>query len=212
MGEGAHGMSRKHRNDPNPNPPQDPSKKAGEGKESGPATPSSRAAYEALNDVVRALDAAKDVPTGLDREDRGYRGQIVDRRVWPDRRNIVVDGQRLNPDGSPVTESQKNLERRRGPGRRLSDFTRAAEEGEMTKEQFLFLMAIDEFKKANSKAYPTWTDVLEVVRLLGYRKTMKSELSLKRAEDWFEAADSPANVRPQRWNERGKAPNSRDAA
>lgn len=90
------------------------------------------------------------------------------------------------------------LERRRGPGRRLSDFTRAAEEGELNQEQFLFLMAIEGFKKANNKVYPSWTDVLEVVRLLGYRKTLPSEIKLRSAEDWQEAADAPAEVRPKR--------------
>ncbi len=65
----------------------------------------------------------------------------------------------------------------------------------MTQEQFLFLMAIDAFKKSNDRMYPTWTDVLEVVRLLGYRKTMPSELSLRNAEDWRESADGPANTR-----------------
>ena len=58
-----------------------------------------------------------------------------------------------------------DLDRRRGPGRRLSDFTKSAEEGELSKEQFLFLLAIDTFKKQNGKTFPTWTDVLEVVRL-----------------------------------------------
>lgn len=114
---------------------------------------------------------------------------IVDERFGLDRRSIV------GADDS-------GLERRRGPGRRLSDFTRSAEEGEMTKEQFLFLMAIDEFKKANNKTFPSWTDVLEVVRLLGYRKTMPSDLQLPRAEDWREAPNAPANVRPDRWSER----------
>ena len=46
--------------------------------------------------------------------------------------------------------------------RRLSDFNKAAEEGNLTAEQFLFLMAIEQFKKANNKIYPTWTDVLEI--------------------------------------------------
>jgi len=94
------------------------------------------------------------------------------------------------------------LERRRGRGRRLSDFSRAAEEGEMTSEQFLFLMAIDEFKKANEKTFPQWTDVLEVIRLLGYRKTMPSELKLRRAQDWQEAENAPSNVRPRNWASR----------
>ncbi len=94
------------------------------------------------------------------------------------------------------------LERRRGPGRRLSDSLKSAEEGELTKEQFLFLMAIESFKKANGKAYPAWSDVLEVIRLLGYRKTAKSELTLANAEDWQEAWDAPSNVRTARWYER----------
>jgi hypothetical protein len=101
-----------------------------------------------------------------------------------------------------LEDDSSGLERRRGPGRRLSDFTKSAEEGEMTKEQFLFLMAIDEFKKANNKSFPNWTDVLEVIRLLGYRKTMPSELRLTRAEDWREAPNADANVRPDRWHER----------
>jgi hypothetical protein len=84
----------------------------------------------------------------------------------------------------------------------LSDFTKAAEEGNMTKEQFLFLVAIDEFKKANNKHYPTWTDVLEVIRLLGYRKTMPSELRFRKAEDWLEAPNTPSGVRAPRWHEK----------
>ncbi len=81
----------------------------------------------------------------------------------------------------------------------------------MTPEQFLFLMAIDEFKRANGKPFPAWTDVLEVIRLLGYRKTMASELNLTRAEDWREAANAPSNVRPDRWADRAKRAEQMDA-
>ncbi len=109
-----------------------------------------------------------------------WTGEVVDRRAGVDRR---ADG------------GQTGLERRRGPGRRRSDFTKAAEEGEMTKEQFLFVMAIESFKRANEKTFPTWTDVLEVVRLLGYRKTMPMELKLRNAEDWQESHDAPSGVR-----------------
>ena len=65
----------------------------------------------------------------------------------------------------------------------------------MTGEQFLFLMAIDAFKKANNKTFPTWTDVVEIIRLLGYRKTLSSELNLPQAEDWTEPASAPSRVR-----------------
>jgi hypothetical protein len=112
----------------------------------------------------------------------------------PDRRHNVVDQR--------STGAHTGLERRRGVGRRLSDFNKAAEEGNLTSEQFLFLMAIENFKKANTKLYPTWTDVLEVVRLLGYRKTMPMELTLTSAEDWREPADAPSNVRTQKQLER----------
>lgn len=98
----------------------------------------------------------------------------------PDRRQNVVDA-RIG-----------GLERRRGPGRRLSDFAKAAEEGEMTREQFLFIQAIDAFKKANNKPFPTWTEVLEVVRKLGYRKTSPMSFDLPQCEDWCEPADAPA--------------------
>lgn len=100
----------------------------------------------------------------------------------PDRRVTVVD-RRTGATG---------LERRRGPGRRRNDFVKAAEEGQMTQEQFLFVMAIDSYKRVNEKPYPTWTEVLEVIRKLGYRKTCASQLNLSAAEDWTEPGDSPA--------------------
>ena len=62
----------------------------------------------------------------------------------------------------------------------------------MSREQQMFLHAIDAFKRVNGVAFPTWTDVLEVVRRLGYRKTSASELNLgPKAEDWTEPADAP---------------------
>ncbi len=118
------------------------------------------------------------------------RREIVDRRLGIDRRNLKGDDQ------------DTNLERRRGPGRRRSDFMKAAEEGEMTQEQFMFLMAIDVFKRVNDLTFPTWTDVLEVLRKLGYRKTMPSELSLgKQIEDWTERPDAPSGVKAPRDDE-----------
>jgi hypothetical protein len=80
-----------------------------------------------------------------------------ERRSGIDRRQCVVD-RRLG------------LDRRRGPGRRRSDERKAAEEGQMSDEQFHFIMAIDEYKRANSRPFPTWTEVLEIIKALGYRK------------------------------------------
>lgn len=118
-------------------------------------------------------------------------------------------------EGQDVTasdESETGLERRRGPGRRRSDYSRSAEEGEMTPEQFLLIKAIDAFKLANDKMYPSWTDVLEVVRLLGYRKTQTSELSLRGADDWTEAPDAPSGVRSKPGHPETKRDTNRHAA
>lgn len=85
------------------------------------------------------------------------------RSKTPDRRRNVVDRRR-------------GLERRRGPGRRRAEARRAAEEGELNPEQFEFVMAIDEYKRANNRPFPSWTEVLEVIKYLGYRKvTVRGE-------------------------------------
>lgn len=85
----------------------------------------------------------------------------TDNRGGPDRRNTPID-------------RRSGLERRRGPGRRRSDSRRSAEEGELNEEQFAFVMAMDEYKRANKRPFPSWTEVLEVVKYLGYRKVAKT--------------------------------------
>jgi hypothetical protein len=115
------------------------------------------------------------------------RGQLSDRR-----RN-VTDQRRLHT----------GLERRRGPGRRRTDFVKSAEEGEMTQEQYVFLLAIDVYKRVNGRPYPTWTEVLEVVRKLGYRKTCPTQLALDSCEDWTEAADAPFASPPDEESDEG---------
>lgn len=155
----------------------------------------------AMSDAPQSNDASHSHPSGPkssgDAASGPGAGGVVDRRLWTDRRATRVEGQ--------TQAAPSGMERRRGPGRRLSDFTRAAEEGELTKEQFLFLMAIEQFKRANCVTFPSWTDVLEVVRLLGYRKTMPMEVRLSAAEDWREGADSPSNVRTDRQWQRDQA-------
>lgn len=87
---------------------------------------------------------------------------FVERRSGRDRRQSVVD-RRLG------------LDQCRGPGRRRSDDRKAAEEGQMTDEQFEFLLAIDEYKRKNARPFPTWTEVLEVIKALGYRKVAEPQ-------------------------------------
>lgn len=138
--------------------------------------------------IDKKTTTTQPAPAGME-DSQGERGpsrreSVVDRRSGIDRR-------RLETDEAAAT----NLERRRGPGRRRTDFMKSAEEGELTAEQFQFIMAIDAFKRVNNKTFPSWTDVLEVIRKMGYRKTMPSELNLgSRCEDWTEPANAPDNV------------------
>jgi len=74
-----------------------------------------------------------------------------------------------------VVERRVGLDRRRGPGRRRSDDRRSAEEGEMTDTQFEFLMAINEYKRVNKRPFPSWTEVLDIMKALGYRKVAEPQ-------------------------------------
>jgi len=78
-----------------------------------------------------------------------------ERRTGIDRRSVV---------------DRRGLDRRRGPGRRRSDLRRAAEEGEMADELLEFVLAIDDYKRVNARPFPSWSEVFEVIRYLGYRK------------------------------------------
>ncbi len=96
-------------------------------------------------------------PQPTERRGQGNAPTAGDRRRGEDRRAGFVD-------------RRSGLERRRGPGRRRADARRSAEEGELNDEQFTFVMAMDEYKRANHRPFPSWTEVLEVVKYLGYRK------------------------------------------
>jgi len=99
------------------------------------------------------------MPGGQDR--RASERRQGDRRSLEERRSVV--------------DRRAGLDRRRGPGRRRSDERRSAEEGEMTDEQFAFLMAINEYKRVNKRPFPSWTEVLDVIKAMGYRKVADPE-------------------------------------
>ena len=96
----------------------------------------------------------------------------VERRQNDDRRRSVVDRRGgLDRRRKPRREVDlPDLEVKKGAGIRRSEDRRAAEEGELTEEQFEFVMAIQEFKRINNKTFPTWTEVLDVIKKLGYAK------------------------------------------
>ncbi len=101
------------------------------------------------------------------------RKSSIDRRSGLQRRQLTAEAAHYaGPERRSGIERRVDtgLERRRGPGRRRADDRREAEEGEMNVEQFEFIMAIETYKKVNKRLYPTWTEILDIVRQLGYRK------------------------------------------
>jgi hypothetical protein len=118
-------------------------------------------------------------PTGAaasndQQEQQQPKRNVVDRRAGLDRRQKSRDQAGYSGSerrsGNERDGRRTGLERRRGAGIRRPEDRKAAEEGEMTVEQFEFVMAIETYKKVNKKMFPTWTEVLEVIQQLGYRK------------------------------------------
>jgi hypothetical protein len=69
------------------------------------------------------------------------------------------------------------VERRSGKDRRLEKGERRRQvdpttcEKDYSDEEIVFMKAMDQYKRANRRPFPTWSEVLEVLRSLGYRKT-----------------------------------------
>jgi hypothetical protein len=107
----------------------------------------------------------------------------MDKKHFPERRG---GGDRRQS----VVDRRLGLDRRRGPGRRLTSERKAAEEGQMSDEQFEFLMAIDEYKRTNARPFPTWTEVLDVIKALGYRRVAEPK-SLEQFKENCERGNAP---------------------
>jgi len=143
-------------------------------------------AFDAF-DADADADAETDTATEADRRGTGAgegesedrRKSLADRRSGLDRRQQTRDeAGYTGPERRIGERRDTGLERRRGPGRRRSDERKSAEEGEMNAHQFEFVMAIETYKKVNRRLYPTWTEILEVVHQLGYRKVLPRDIKL----------------------------------
>jgi hypothetical protein len=62
------------------------------------------------------------------------------------------------------------MDRQRGPGRRRTEYRRAAEDGCMNDEQMDFLRAVEEYKRVNNRPFPSCTEYLDILLYLGYRR------------------------------------------
>src|SRR5688572_27167194 len=121
-------------------------------------------------------------PVGLEQraaDTDNRRETVVDRRLGLDRRAGSAEESAFTGPERRAADRRTGLERRRGPGRRGADERGSAEEGEMTAEQFEFIRAVETYKKVNKRMFPTWTEVLEVILQLGYRKVVARNIRME---------------------------------
>jgi len=85
----------------------------------------------------------------------------TDRRSVNDRRQGERRQQQLPVD----RERRIGGERRKGPRRK-----RSMNQYDMTAETLEFINAINRFKESSGRSFPTWSEVLGILRDLGYER------------------------------------------
>ena len=91
---------------------------------------------------------------------------VVDRRDRPDRR-IRLD-RRKTKDPDYKAPERRATDRRTVERRRQIDPTTC--ERDYQPDEVEFMKAMDDYKRRSGSMFPTWSEVLEVIRDLGYRK------------------------------------------
>ncbi len=97
----------------------------------------------------------------------------VDRRGAKERRK---SNDRRKKD-MPVAEERRQTERRKVPRRRQIDPTTC--ERDYTNDEVEFMNALDAYKRRSGRMFPTCSEILEVIRDLGYRKSDHGELAIE---------------------------------
>ena len=84
-----------------------------------------------------------------------------------DRRDKGRDRRQISDGIKPPSGADRRA--KRGERRRRVDPTTC--ERDYTSNEFEFMNAMDHYKRDNRRPFPTWSEVLEVLHALGYRKT-----------------------------------------
>ncbi len=112
-----------------------------------------------------AVQEAKDTPTAAPTAGSRKPTATIDRRSGGDRRS-TPDRRQKN---EPVAVERRSVERRKKvPRRRQIDPTTC--ERDYTNDEIEFMNALDDYKRTSGRMFPTCSEVLEVVRGLGYAK------------------------------------------
>ncbi len=90
---------------------------------------------------------------------------VVEQRLKTDRR---INDRRRFSQAPPDGVERRQEPRRKTERRRQIDPTTC--ERDYSGDEVEFMSAMDTYKRRSGRPFPTWSEVLEVVRSLGYRK------------------------------------------
>ena len=74
---------------------------------------------------------------------------------------------------SPVKKTKKTSKKKKQSGKKMTPEEMAEawrEEDKENRDALEFIQAIDRFKRKTQRAFPSWNEVLKILRTLGYRK------------------------------------------
>ena len=75
-----------------------------------------------------------------------------------------------------AVERRTGKERRDMKGERRRQIDPTTCERDYNNEEIEFMKAMDQYKRDNRRPFPTWSEVLEVLRAIGYRKVAEATL------------------------------------
>src|SRR5437870_3748710 len=87
-----------------------------------------------------------------------------DRRAVADRRKHAI----------PVAIERRSGKDRRHQGERRRQVDPTTCERDYSDDEITFMKAMDQYKRDNRRPFPTWSEVLEVLRALGYRRVAEA--------------------------------------
>ena len=106
----------------------------------------------------------------------------VDQRRKPRR----MGERRKKPTEAYSGEERRSEDRRRSERRRQIDPTTC--ERDYRPDEVEFMKAMDDYKRRSGRPFPTWSEVLEVIRDLGYRKVAEPSQTFAGVEELAAAA------------------------
>src|SRR5258707_8849085 len=74
----------------------------------------------------------------------------------------------------PVAVDRRNGTERREKGERRRQVDPTTCERDYNDDEITFMKAMDQYKRSNRRPFPTWSEVLEVLHALGYRKVAEA--------------------------------------